>query len=100
MSIPAVNCTTIKPQVSFGNADSDEERLYNYSKVAEEVNDNHRNSQNVKKPVAAAVSVVLAGLIARGKTKIENIEYILRGYENLDQKLEDLGAKIILKEGE
>ena len=35
-----------------------------------------------------------AALVARGKTKINNIEYILRGYENLDKKLSKLGAKI------
>ena len=33
-------------------------------------------------------------LVAKGKTKIDNIEYILRGYENLDKKLNSLGAKI------
>ncbi len=70
MSIPAVNCTTIKPQVSFGKADNDEERLYNYSKFADEVNDKYINSQNVKKPVAAAVSVALAGLIAFASGKL------------------------------
>ena len=40
-------------------------------------------------------SLVLAGLVARGITEIENIEYILRGYENLDKKLNNLGAKIL-----
>lgn len=39
-------------------------------------------------------SLVLAGLIAKGTTKIDNIDYILRGYENLEQKLSRLGAKI------
>lgn len=39
-------------------------------------------------------SLVLAGLCAKGTTKIDNIEYILRGYENLDDKLNSLGAKI------
>ena len=39
-------------------------------------------------------ALVLAGLKARGKTKVNNIEYILRGYENLDIKLNNLGAKI------
>ena len=38
--------------------------------------------------------LVLAGLSAKGKTKVENIEYILRGYENFDEKLNSLGAKI------
>ena len=39
-------------------------------------------------------SLVLAGLVAKGTTKIENIEYILRGYENLEKKLSKLGANI------
>ena len=39
-------------------------------------------------------SMVLAGLFATGTTKVDNIEYILRGYENLDEKLKSLGAEI------
>lgn len=39
-------------------------------------------------------ALVLASLTANGKTKVTNIEYILRGYENLDEKLNSLGAKI------
>ena len=38
--------------------------------------------------------MVLAGLSASGKTKVTNIEYILRGYEKLEEKLTKLGAKI------
>jgi len=41
---------------------------------------------------AAMCTVALA---TKGKTKINNIEYILRGYENLDKKLTSLGANII-----
>lgn len=41
-------------------------------------------------------SLVVAGLSARGKTVINNVEYILRGYENLDKKLNNLGCKIEL----
>ena len=41
-------------------------------------------------------ALVLAGLIAKGDTQIDNIEYILRGYENLDEKLMNLGAEINL----
>ncbi len=41
-------------------------------------------------------SLVLAGLFTKGKTKISNIKYILRGYEDLDKKLNSLGAKISL----
>lgn len=36
-------------------------------------------------------------LVARGTTKITNIEYILRGYENLEGKLLTLGANITKK---
>ena len=39
-------------------------------------------------------ALVVAGLTAKGETTIEDIEYILRGYENLDKKLSILGAKI------
>lgn len=41
--------------------------------------------------------LVLAGLVAKGKTEISNIKYILRGYEELDKKLNSLGAKIKLE---
>ena len=46
------------------------------------------------------VALVLAGLKARETTKVTNIEYILRGYENIDKKLSKLGANIQIKEGE
>lgn len=39
-------------------------------------------------------ALILAGLVAKGKTKVENIEYVLRGYENIDKKLNMLGANI------
>lgn len=39
-------------------------------------------------------ALVLAGIVAGGTTKVENIGYILRGYENLEDKLSHLGAKI------
>ena len=38
---------------------------------------------------------MLAGAGARGKTTIENIEYILRGYERFDEKLRKIGINII-----
>ena len=44
-------------------------------------------------------ALVLAGLSAQGITTVNNIEHILRGYENLDKKLESLGARITKKEG-
>jgi UDP-N-acetylglucosamine 1-carboxyvinyltransferase len=42
----------------------------------------------------ASASLVLAGLIARGKTIIERIEHIDRGYECVEEKFALLGAKI------
>ena len=39
-------------------------------------------------------ALVLAGLTAKGITIIENIEYVLRGYENLDKKIRALGGNI------
>lgn len=42
----------------------------------------------------AGATLVLAALIAKGKTILEDVEHIDRGYENLDSRLRDLGAKI------
>lgn len=42
-------------------------------------------------------ALVTAALAAKGTTIVENIEYILRGYEKLDLKLQNLGAKIYIK---
>lgn len=40
-------------------------------------------------------SVVMAGIAAKGITKVENIEYILRGYEKFDKKLQNIGVDIL-----
>lgn len=45
-----------------------------------------------------AASLLLAALKAEGKTTIKNIDYLLRGYEDIIEKLTNLGAKIELKE--
>ena len=39
-------------------------------------------------------AMVIAGLVAKGITEVENIEYILRGYENFENKLTKLNANI------
>ncbi len=46
------------------------------------------------------VSMVLAGLEAKGSTIVTDIEYILRGYENLDKKLNKIGANIKIQKDE
>ncbi len=42
----------------------------------------------------AGAAMVLAGLVAKGRTEVGNIKYIDRGYENFVHKLELLGADI------
>lgn len=45
-------------------------------------------------------AMVIAGLQARGITIVTDIEYILRGYEQIDKKLNSLGADIQIEEGD
>lgn len=42
----------------------------------------------------ASAAMVIAGLIAEGKTRIYDIYHLDRGYEDIDSKLKSLGAKI------
>lgn len=42
----------------------------------------------------ASASLVIAGLVAQGKTTIEQIYHLDRGYENMELKLQKLGANI------
>lgn len=46
----------------------------------------------------AGAAMVIAGLIAKGTTKVNEIEHILRGYENIVEKLTGVGADILIKE--
>ena len=42
----------------------------------------------------AGAALIVAGTIAEGKTEIYNLEHIDRGYENIEEKFRNLGAKI------
>ncbi len=42
----------------------------------------------------ASASLVLAGLVAEGETMVDRIYHIDRGYENIEEKLAALGARI------
>jgi UDP-N-acetylglucosamine 1-carboxyvinyltransferase len=42
----------------------------------------------------ASASLVLAGLVADGETTVDRIYHIDRGYENIEEKLSGLGARI------
>ena len=46
----------------------------------------------------AGAAMVAAALLAEGKTTITNAEHILRGYEQIVEKLKAVGAKIVIKE--
>ena len=46
----------------------------------------------------AGACMILAGLTAEGTTKIINVEHVLRGYENLIEKLNEIGADVKLIE--
>jgi len=43
----------------------------------------------------ASAALVLAGLAAEGKTTIQGLHHLDRGYDRLDMKLQQLGAKIL-----
>lgn len=42
----------------------------------------------------ASASLVLAGLVAKGDTVVDRIYHIDRGYECIEEKLQQLGAHI------
>jgi len=42
----------------------------------------------------ASAAMVIAGLVAEGETKIFSIYHLDRGYEHIDDKLINIGAKI------
>lgn len=44
--------------------------------------------------IRAGISLLIAALSAKGVSKIQNIEQIHRGYENIEERLKALGAKI------
>jgi UDP-N-acetylglucosamine 1-carboxyvinyltransferase len=45
----------------------------------------------------ASASLVIAGLAAHGKTEIDRIYHIDRGYERIEEKLQSVGADIVRK---
>ena len=44
--------------------------------------------------IRASASLIIAGLIAKGKTEISRIYHIDRGYEKIEEKFRSIGAKI------
>ena len=48
----------------------------------------------------ASAALVIAGLVAKGSTKVNRIYHLDRGYERMEEKLRKLGARIERVEGE
>lgn len=55
-------------------------------------------SSVVATDLRAGAAMVAAALLAEGTTTITNVEHILRGYEQIVEKLEAVGAKLTIKE--
>ena len=45
----------------------------------------------------AGAALIIAGLMAEGTTYVRNIHFIKRGYNNIEKKLQGLGANITLE---
>ena len=43
----------------------------------------------------SSAALIIAGIIAKGNSKIYGLEHLDRGYENFELKLKNLGVKII-----
>jgi UDP-N-acetylglucosamine 1-carboxyvinyltransferase len=44
----------------------------------------------------AGAAMLIAGMVAEGETEVDNIEHLLRGYERIVDKLNNVGANIKL----
>ena len=51
----------------------------------------------VASDLRGGVALIIEALAAKGVTQVDNVHYILRGYENIEEKLKKLGAKIFLE---
>ena len=57
-----------------------------------------KGCQVVATDLRAGAAMIAAGLKADGRTPLTNAEHILRGYEDIVEKLSEVGAKIRIKE--
>jgi UDP-N-acetylglucosamine 1-carboxyvinyltransferase len=64
------------------------------SAVTETIFENRFAAPVMATDLRASASLVLAGLVAKGTTEIHRIYHIDRGYERIEEKLEQLGAQI------
>ena len=59
-----------------------------------EGNTNFKAAELMATDLRASVSLIIAGLAAKGKTTINRIYHLDRGYEEIEKKLRKVGAKI------
>jgi UDP-N-acetylglucosamine 1-carboxyvinyltransferase len=64
------------------------------NKAIVEGNINFAPAELMATDLRASVSLILAALIAKGKSVINRIYHLDRGYENIEKKLKKVGAKI------
>lgn len=53
-----------------------------------------KGAQVMATDLRASASLVIAGLVAEGQTKVDRIYHLDRGYEHIEKKLNGIGAKI------
>ena len=53
-----------------------------------------RGAKMTSPDIRAGIALLIAALSARGKSTIDNIQQIDRGYENIEIRLQQIGAKI------
>ena len=64
------------------------------NKAIIEGNVNFKEAELMATDLRASASLILAALTARGKSIVNRIYHLDRGYENIEQKLRNVGAKI------
>ncbi len=68
--------------------------LINGNKALIEGNTKFAAAELMATDLRASVSLILAALTAKGKSKINRIYHLDRGYENIEKKLKKIGSKI------
>ena len=48
----------------------------------------------IRDSLRASASLILAGLVAQGETRLSDIHHLDRGYERIEDKLRGVGASI------
>jgi len=64
------------------------------NKAIIEGNTNFQSAELMATDLRASVSLILAAMCAKGKSKISRIYHLDRGYEDIEKKLRKIGAKI------